>query len=364
MTTINRNPTIARHRAGIGEDMIVWEKIDTSNGQIIKTIPAAVIDDSDNLLIPSNQCLRANAWDIGNGLVTPTLSFSSTPVIVGTDSGWIAAWADSGQGIYFNAIGGSGGIYYPSFINPLLNASQYAPATFPSIAWGNDQQSGSSAFSPKIHCAWEQKDSGGFTHIWHQSVYVAPFYSSHASNTYAFDTLEQVSERDNPWIMLNTNPCISVDGTGNNTGNNIARIVWHAQVLNGSAYYDRVRYRERRGSKKYGAEYGFASGARGFLEPAVFVSPTDTAASSLVLSMNSSENTMHQYVFGSTNLHSYSMAGEHATLAFAQPKNLPQLLLYQTTDSAYQAGVAANDSLTVTLTQTRQVNTVAIESRA
>jgi hypothetical protein len=360
----NRNPVVARHRASVNEDMIAWEETDSASSGLRKEILVTVINDQDSMLFPTNTCLHNNAWDISNGLTTPTLTFPSMPSICGTDSGWIVAWSDSSDGIYVNTVGGKGGIYYPNVANPLLlNASAVKPALFPSIAWGNDTVSGGSGFTPMAHIVWQQPDSAGFFHIWHETFMAAPFYSSQPSLTYGVDSIEKVSERDDPWVSSNTMPSVSVDGKGNRMGNNVVRIIWHAQALSDTSSYDRVRYRERRGTKQYSATYGYASGARGYIEPDVAMSPADTTGSSLTMAWQSSTNGVYEFIPGQTVLHSYKMTGEHPTLSYSTWKDTLPSLICQTPDSAYKVVVAGQDSISgTTLSQTRQVNTVAIEA--
>ena len=123
---INRNPTIARHRGSANEDMITWECIDTTSlipvsggPNIAAHIICTVLDDNDNELVADSATVSGSKLPFkGIDLaVTPqatnTYTFPATPVICGTDSGWVIAWADSATGIYCTAIGGQSGQYHP-----------------------------------------------------------------------------------------------------------------------------------------------------------------------------------------------------------------------------------------------------------
>ena len=102
----------------------------------------------------------------GSMTLTNSISFPSTPVVTGTNSGYIIAFADSGNGIKVCALQGSAGNYwYSDSIYTINCPSKNQPAMYPSIAWGTDNIPSNSWFEPTAHLVWQQHNSKYFNLI-------------------------------------------------------------------------------------------------------------------------------------------------------------------------------------------------------
>ena len=103
--------------------------------------------------------------------LTISISFPATPVVTGTNSGYIIAFADSGNGIKVCALQGSAGNYwYSDSIYTINCPSKNQPAMYPSIAWGTDNIPSNTWFEPTAHLVRQQPDTAFVNQIWHATI--------------------------------------------------------------------------------------------------------------------------------------------------------------------------------------------------
>ena len=174
------NPTIAQHRSVPDEDLIVWEEDCiayyseylgnndyfnfTTTDKTIRAVPWSY---GMNTQLGSSLILIADSLILGH-----STTFPATPVVTGTNSGYIIAFADSGNGIKVCALQGSAGNYwYSDSIYTINCPSKNQPAMYPSIAWGTDNIPSNSWFEPTAHLVWQEQNSIGSNQIWHGNCY-------------------------------------------------------------------------------------------------------------------------------------------------------------------------------------------------
>ena len=359
------NPTITQHRGNLDEDFIVWEEDcrtivtglagDTTSNTLSKTIRAIPWSYGADAAMMNFALLIADSVTLGN-----STTFPSTPVITGTNAGYVVSYADSGVGIKVCPIEGSAGIYYLDSIYTINCPSQKQPAMFPSIAWGTDiaqYPNYPTLFAPAAHLVWQQPDTGGIEQIWHTTVDVFYTYQNSGSCTWVgFDSVKQVSISDSFWCS-NTMPSISVDGQQDTTNGNIITdnnsfIVWHAFILNPLINNDRVCLRVRQfhgGLGLFSPVFVFASGSEAYYEPNIYIPPigagwnnvkfcwwTNKDSLNLIRSTFLTSNGVPLSFVNNDSLLSYPLLGMHNTLSYSLVSDMSPSTVSQSQNIQYQ----------------------------
>ncbi len=281
------NPTIAEGRGGnTDEDIIVWEedgwyKRPTHDTIVYKTIRAMPYKYSTDMAEAPSPYMIADSMTLGK-----SRTFLATPVVTGTNYGYVFGWADSSKGIKVSAMyGGGDDFYYSDSICTINAPSNHQPALFPSLSWGTDvamSPTGHIVFAPSVHLVWQQPDSQSVNEIWHITIDVF-FMDETGCTWFGENPIEQVSDK-NAWWCDNTMPSVSADGQDSTSGimgtiipsKNTAHIVWHAYVLNDTINANRICYKNREfhsGQSYYSPTFIFASGVEQFYEPSIYVPP-------------------------------------------------------------------------------------------